>query len=190
MPSFFFNDTAPTEIYPLSLPDALPIWLAFACSPYDPDHISAPERVGDGPPRDSTHWLCLPRYSFKRMGTIYFSKQKDKENKSLEHESKLLKNINIKERLDLYIMRVPKLAGGPGRENQSTGSGGAPNFYKNWLGFVCSPNNPDHISAPERDGGGPPRDSTHWLCLPRYSFKRMGTIIFFNKMDNIFKKYN
>src|SRR2546430_2428801 len=23
---FFFNDTAPTEIYPLSLPDALPIW--------------------------------------------------------------------------------------------------------------------------------------------------------------------
>src|ERR1044071_5309096 len=25
MPSFFFNDTAPTEIYPLSLHDALPI---------------------------------------------------------------------------------------------------------------------------------------------------------------------
>src|ERR1041384_5787135 len=26
MPSFFFNDTAPPEIYPLSLHDALPIW--------------------------------------------------------------------------------------------------------------------------------------------------------------------
>src|SRR3990167_2299409 len=26
MPSFFFNDTAPTEIYPLSLHDALPIY--------------------------------------------------------------------------------------------------------------------------------------------------------------------
>src|SRR6201996_3183643 len=26
IPFFFFNDTAPTEIYPLSLPDALPIW--------------------------------------------------------------------------------------------------------------------------------------------------------------------
>src|SRR3990167_365352 len=26
MPSFFFNDTAPTEIYPLSLHDALPIF--------------------------------------------------------------------------------------------------------------------------------------------------------------------
>src|SRR3990167_6942448 len=25
-PLFFFNDTAPTEIYPLSLHDALPIW--------------------------------------------------------------------------------------------------------------------------------------------------------------------
>ena len=30
--------------------------------------------------------------------------------------------------INLYIMRVPKLAGGPGRENQSTGSGGAPKF--------------------------------------------------------------
>src|SRR3989338_5077478 len=75
-------------------------------------------------------------------------------------------------------MRVPKLAGGPGRENQSTGSGGAPKFKKNWLAFACSPYDPDHISAPERVGDGPPRDSTHWLCLPRYSFKRMGTIIF------------
>src|SRR3990167_6937204 len=28
MPSFFFNDTATTEIYPLSLHDALPIWIA------------------------------------------------------------------------------------------------------------------------------------------------------------------
>src|SRR3990167_2072867 len=27
LPPFFFNDTATTEIYPLSLHDALPIWL-------------------------------------------------------------------------------------------------------------------------------------------------------------------
>src|ERR1039457_4088701 len=26
---FFFNDTGPPEIYPLSLPDALPIWYAI-----------------------------------------------------------------------------------------------------------------------------------------------------------------
>src|SRR5262249_60643499 len=30
--SFFFNDTAPTEIYTLSLHDALPIWRTRACS--------------------------------------------------------------------------------------------------------------------------------------------------------------
>src|SRR2546430_11317842 len=31
---FFFNDTAPTEIYPLSLPDALPIFTrSFCCHP-------------------------------------------------------------------------------------------------------------------------------------------------------------
>src|SRR4030095_5746958 len=29
--SFFFNDPAPTEIYPLSLPDALPIFKFFEC---------------------------------------------------------------------------------------------------------------------------------------------------------------
>src|SRR3989338_6592707 len=42
-------------------------------------------------------------------------------------------------------MRVPKLAGGPDPENRSTGSGGAPKFYKNWLAFACSPYDPDHI---------------------------------------------
>src|SRR6266487_4990589 len=30
-PVFFFNDTATTEIYTLSLHDALPIWTAFKC---------------------------------------------------------------------------------------------------------------------------------------------------------------
>src|ERR1051325_12080837 len=30
--SFFFNDTATTEIYPLSLHDALPIWLGWRSS--------------------------------------------------------------------------------------------------------------------------------------------------------------
>src|SRR5258706_9791072 len=30
---FFFNDTATTEIYPLSLHDALPIWVPKKCRP-------------------------------------------------------------------------------------------------------------------------------------------------------------
>src|SRR3569623_2033093 len=32
---------------------------------------------------------------------------------------------------------------------------------------------------------GPPRDSTHWLCLPRFSVKRMGTIIFFVELKRV-----
>src|ERR1039457_2060728 len=31
---FFFNDTAPPEIYPLSLPDALPIWICCTLAPF------------------------------------------------------------------------------------------------------------------------------------------------------------
>src|SRR3569623_1393760 len=42
-------------------------------------------------------------------------------------------------------MRVPKLAGRPGRGNQSPGSGGAPKFKKNCLPFACSPYDPDHF---------------------------------------------
>src|SRR3569623_65420 len=45
----------------------------------------------------------------------------------------------------LIHMRVPKLAGRPGRGNQSPGSGGTPKFKKNWLPFACSPYDPDHI---------------------------------------------
>src|SRR3970282_2857705 len=51
--SFFFNDTATTEIYPLSLPDALPIYRgtspAGACGPgcHEPpssSHVSSRDR--------------------------------------------------------------------------------------------------------------------------------------------------
>src|ERR1043165_6975993 len=42
---FFFNDTAPTEIYPLSLHDALPIWCARCRAPDRGRRSAAP-----GPP--------------------------------------------------------------------------------------------------------------------------------------------
>src|SRR3990172_6913842 len=42
MPSFFFNDTAPPEISPLPLHDALPI----SCRPLDPPSSSRPPRDG------------------------------------------------------------------------------------------------------------------------------------------------
>src|SRR3712207_7547448 len=47
---FFFNDTATTEIYTLSLHDALPISLALPALDPDPDHRPrVGRRVGTGP---------------------------------------------------------------------------------------------------------------------------------------------
>src|SRR5689334_24951240 len=41
---FFFNDTAPTEIYTLSLHDALPIYGGWSCQPVI-DHGTSPASV-------------------------------------------------------------------------------------------------------------------------------------------------
>src|SRR3712207_8697677 len=43
---FFFNDTATTEIYTLSLHDALPIWDAVAAHQLDGRDAGAPHREG------------------------------------------------------------------------------------------------------------------------------------------------
>src|SRR3990170_5626330 len=53
---FFFNDTATTEIYTLSLHDALPIWLAFgvARDRDDPVRGHAWVRLDGEPDRKST----------------------------------------------------------------------------------------------------------------------------------------
>ena len=43
---FFFNDTATTEIYTLSLHDALPIWYAMVCrSPDGDDRTTRRQKV-------------------------------------------------------------------------------------------------------------------------------------------------
>src|SRR3990172_8423582 len=48
MPFFFFNDTAPTEIYPLSLHDALPIYAVVApsCCPCSSPASTGARSVG------------------------------------------------------------------------------------------------------------------------------------------------
>src|SRR5262249_4067294 len=51
--SFFFNDTAPTEIYTLSLHDALPIWRR--CQPPSP-----------GRPHWRSTWRCRPPWCRRR----------------------------------------------------------------------------------------------------------------------------
>src|SRR3989442_9878637 len=45
---FFFNDTATTEIYTLSLHDALPISAVLGAGP-DPDRLLRPRQPGDAP---------------------------------------------------------------------------------------------------------------------------------------------
>src|SRR3712207_8283229 len=85
---FFFNDTATTEIYTLSLHDALPI-----CQPpYDYDH------VGEGHPEvdDSPYPLRAPNQDRKstRLNSshanisyaVFCLKKKKKYNYDLQHE--------------------------------------------------------------------------------------------------------
>src|SRR3990167_6368909 len=58
MPSFFFNDTATTEIYTLSLHDALPIWRApiqIVRSPILPLSWRVSYRRGTLPSRSEEH---------------------------------------------------------------------------------------------------------------------------------------
>src|SRR5476649_440173 len=47
--SFFFNDTATTEIYTLSLHDALPIWRVLPCRPRRTDRAPNPSKKAPKP---------------------------------------------------------------------------------------------------------------------------------------------
>src|SRR3989475_1749176 len=55
---FFLNDTAPTEIYPLSLHDALPIWFL---SPREAHEFQAPPLVPEPHRHRDRHFLRHPR---------------------------------------------------------------------------------------------------------------------------------
>src|ERR1039457_3364045 len=80
MPAFFFNDTATTEIYTLSLHDALPIYVA------------------EDPETGSQHrfWLELPCDRCSRL-----------QNRSEEHTSELQSPCNLVCRLFFLMIRRP-----------------------------------------------------------------------------------
>ena len=69
---FFFNDTATTEIYTLSLHDALPIWRddcgrrAFALFPLQP----FAQGGGHHPNSLLPNWLALAHRSRQQMDTL------------------------------------------------------------------------------------------------------------------------
>src|SRR3989475_12376757 len=65
---FFFNDPAPTDIYPLSLPDALPISLRIRIPPPSPpqmDHAHLLQRPGGNLPGLHGRTRPAPRSLFR-----------------------------------------------------------------------------------------------------------------------------
>src|SRR5215469_17287750 len=81
---FFFNDTATTEIYTLSLHDALPIfWPAGACSPRPGCHCRRPEdrkstRLNSSHVEISYAVFCLKKKKKNKKSYIYKKKKKKK----------------------------------------------------------------------------------------------------------------
>src|SRR5215212_12177360 len=62
---FFFNDTATTEIYTLSLHDALPIWSAPPC--FSPTRAARPRRTGPARSEEHTSELQSLRHLVCRL---------------------------------------------------------------------------------------------------------------------------
>src|SRR3712207_7773927 len=62
---FFFNDTATTDIYTLSLHDALPIWRATGASAWDP---RVPRSASAATTTRSRRGRCRPRRGGPRGG--------------------------------------------------------------------------------------------------------------------------
>src|SRR5260370_4685103 len=96
---FFFNDTATTEIYTLSLHDALPIWSTRSTR-------RAPTRGGSGPSSPSTGWWL------RNLAA-----------RSEEHTSELQSHLNLVCRLLLEKKKRPMQLSEPcGRTQVATGS--------------------------------------------------------------------
>src|SRR3569623_735651 len=103
-------------------------WLPFACSPYDPDHIFPSKWLPTalrGTPLIG--FACLA-FLLNAWEQLYFLSEQNENKKSLNMTLILMLNLCIINCYFFILMRVPKLAGRPGRGNQSPGSGGAPKF--------------------------------------------------------------
>src|SRR2546430_10971074 len=81
---FFFNDTATTEIYPLSLHDALPI------SPMAATPIPTIAKMSQIPNAINTGWLCITART-----CLIASRLAGSEERSEEHTSELQSQSNL-----------------------------------------------------------------------------------------------
>src|SRR5438034_5227160 len=98
---FFFNDTAPTEIYTLSLHDALPIYEARARArrvPGDPGRVvhrgGPPHRPGDDGAVDRKSTRLNSSHTVISYAVFCLKKKKKKKNKKINiytmHELKIV----------------------------------------------------------------------------------------------------
>src|SRR5438477_4878678 len=87
---FFFNDTATTEIYTLSLHDALPICEVFGHAPWDRRqrlrrHLAAAERRRSTPPDRKSTRLNSSHMSISYA--VFCLKKKKKKNTNTHHKT-------------------------------------------------------------------------------------------------------
>src|SRR5215469_18782580 len=91
---FFFNDTATTEIYTLSLHDALPIynspsWWGRRCSPPGTNHCRSEEHTSElQSRRDLVCRLLLEKKKKKINNTKKKKKKKQKKKKKKKNKTK------------------------------------------------------------------------------------------------------
>src|SRR3569623_1917833 len=103
-------------------------WLPFACSPYDPDHIFPSKWL---PPAlrgtPLIGFACLA-FLLNAWEQLYFFNNNKTNNNDIKSSKKMKISTNKIIKIFFIHILVPKLAGRPGRGNQSPGSGGAPKF--------------------------------------------------------------
>src|SRR2546429_5661297 len=92
---FFFNDTATTEIYTLSLHDALPIWKA-STMPIPTDPIRPPLRRARGRPRSGRDRKSTRlNSSHGYISYAVFCLKKKKSHLTTQSTSRMLPNISV-----------------------------------------------------------------------------------------------
>src|SRR5574343_1791496 len=90
---FFFNDTATTEIYTLSLHDALPIWVSARSSP-----CSSAPKTGSMCCRSEEHTSELQSHHDLVCRLLLEKKKKKKHNKTKKHQQQPTKTNTNKTR--------------------------------------------------------------------------------------------
>src|SRR3569623_1462855 len=102
--------------------------LPFACSPYDPDHIFPSKWLSTALRGTSLIGFACLAFLLNAWEQLYFFNNNKTNNNDIKSSKKM--NISTNKIIKIFFihMRVPKLAGRPGRGNQSPGSGGAPKF--------------------------------------------------------------